>query len=116
MERPEETAARLARTLSVVLFAGLAAGCALVAGGLVAALAGARVSATCPAGADLLRCLRSGDYCAPMALGLLVLLATPPAAAVGLAVGFVRARQPAWAALCVLVVGMALVGLAVRLK
>ena len=116
MERPENERARLIRPLRVVLLAGLVAGFSLVTVGVVAALAGAHVSSTCPLPGDLLRCLRGGDFAAPIALGLLVLLVTPPAAAVALGVGFLRARRPGWAAICALIVGVTSVAILMRFK
>jgi hypothetical protein len=116
MGRPEPETARLIRPLRVVLLAGLVAGFALVTVGVVAALAGAQVSSTCPLPGDFMRCLRGGDFSAPIALGLLVLLVTPPAAAVALGAGFLRARQPGWAAVCALVVGVTLAAILVHFK
>ena len=116
MERPDPEAAGLTRPVRVVLLVGLLSAFALVTVGVVAGLAGARVSYTCPVPADMLRCLRSGDFCAAIALGLLILLITPPAAAVALATGFVRTRHGRWAALSVAVVALTALAVVVGLK
>jgi hypothetical protein len=95
---------RATRPVRRVLLVGLLSGFALLAVGVVAAATfGCTLSCRCPLPGDSFRCLAAGDLCGLIALGLLIVLITPPLATLAVAAGFLRARQTGWALLAGLV-------------
>ena len=116
MRHPDQEAARVAKPVQRVLLVGLTAGFLLVTAGVVAAVLGRPMSCTCPPPCEALRLLCRGDCCGLIALGLLLLMITPPMATLAISAGFLRVGRRWWTVLCVAVVLVSLTGLVIRLK
>lgn len=102
------------RVIEIVLVALLALSVALMLGGMALALAAGDVPHTLPSMAALPAALRGLEPGAYLALGLVVLMATPFIRVVGGMVVFVKERDPAFAlvalAVLLIMVGSILLG------
>jgi len=116
MGHRDHQAGPVVKPVRAVLLAGLTAGFVLVTAGVVAAVLGLPISGTSPSPSESLRLLCRGECCGVIALGLLLLMITPPMATLAISVGFLRVRGRAWAVLCVVAVLVSMMGLVMRLE